>query len=147
MSANDIIEEIDTTRATPGVTGHIHFNAAVLMQNVEGIADRLATAYAEPALVPASPWLDPHPPGRPIAAAARDSSGGAIEVRFAPDAQQRIAWWVVQARIGDAWRTTILPGPERRYILRDDAASANVVTVIAVDRSGNASVPAIVRPR
>jgi uncharacterized lipoprotein YddW (UPF0748 family) len=145
MSANDIIEEIDTTRATPGVNGHIHFNATVLMQNVEGIADRLARAYVEPALVPASPWLDQVPPGRPIAAAARDSA--VIDVRFAPDGQQRIAWWVVQARVGESWRTSILPGVERRHILQGDAAAANLVSVIAVDRSGNASIPAIVRPR
>lgn len=147
MSAEDIIQEIQITRDTPGATGHILFNATVLMQNVEGIADRLAAAYAEPALVPASPWLDQMPPSRPVASATRDSSAGGVVLRFAPQARQKIQWWVVQSRIDGAWRTKILPGVERRHILRDDESAADLLSVTAVDRTGNASAAAIVRPR
>ena len=152
MSADDIVQEIFATRETPGATGHVHFNATVLMQNVEGIADRLVAVYAEPALVPASPWLDQVPPDRPIASATREGANGGgaegrTEVRFAPAAPARIGWWVVQTRTGETWRTEILPGAERRVILNDAAAPVDWVSVIAVDRSGNASPPAIVRPR
>ena len=151
MRADDIVQEIQLTRDTPGATGHIHFNATVLMRNIDGIADRLAASYAEPALVPASPWLDRMPPGRPIAAVARDSATGAdrFVVRFAPQegAKAMIGWWVLQSRVNGTWRTTILPGVERRYILKDDEADADLVSVIAVDRSGNAGVAALVRPR
>lgn len=155
MRADDIVEEIQLTRATPGATGHIHFNATVLMRNVDGIADRLAASYAEPALVPASPWLDKMPPGRPIAAVARDSASGSegFTVRFAPleggeaRGATAIGWWVLQSRVNGKWRTTILPGVDRRHILRENEAAADLVSIIAVDRSGNASVAAIVRPR
>jgi uncharacterized lipoprotein YddW (UPF0748 family) len=150
MRAAEIVQEIQLTRETPGATGHIHFNAAVLMRNIDGIADRLAAVYAEPALVPASPWLDTTPPGRPIAALARDSAESAdrLMLRFAPQegARATVAWWVVQARVKGSWRTTILPGPDRRHILKDEEAGADLLSVSAVDRGGNASVPALLRP-
>jgi uncharacterized lipoprotein YddW (UPF0748 family) len=151
MRAQEIVQEIEVTRETPGSTGHVHFNASVIMQNVDGIADRLMQLYAEPALVPASPWLDPLPPGRPIVAIARDNSTGSVEnlIRFAPaeGSSAQIGWWVVQPRVNGTWYTRILPGTERRHSLIDFDAGADVVSVIAVDRSGNASQPAIVRVR
>jgi uncharacterized lipoprotein YddW (UPF0748 family) len=150
MRASDIVQEIEVTRDTPGSTGHVHFNASIIMQNVDGIADRLAQLYEEPALVPASPWLDPMPPGRPIAAIARDNEGSVENlIRFAPaeGATAQIAWWVVQPRVAGTWYTRILPGAERRHSLIDGDARADIVSVIAVDRSGNASPPAIVRVR
>ena len=147
MSANDIVQEIALTRANVGATGHIHFNAAVLMQNADGIADRLAATYAEPALVPASPWLDRDKPPRPVASAARDSAAGSIEIRFAPNQREQVTWWAVQSRVGDEWVVAIVPGAERRHILTGDVGAVNLVAVTAVDRNGNASVPALVRPR
>ena len=147
MSASDIVQEIEATRENPGATGHIHFNAAVLMKNVDGIADRLATTYAEPALVPASPWLDRNGPPRPVASAARDTSAGSIDIRFAPAQREQVRWWVVQSRVNDEWVIAIVPGAERRHILTGDVAAVNLVAVTAVDRNGNASTPALIRPR
>jgi uncharacterized lipoprotein YddW (UPF0748 family) len=147
MTPQDIVQEIEITRDTPGATGHIHFNAKVLMDNVEGIADRLAEVYAEPALVPASPWLDKSGPGRPIAAAARDSAAGMVSVRFTPQARQAVSRWVVQVRANGAWVTHLLAGAERRFDLRDEARSIDLLSVSAVDRNGNLSVPAVIRPR
>ena len=144
MRPEDIIQEILITRETPGATGHILFNTRVLMDNTEWIADRLAPVYAEPALVPASPWLDDEPPPAPGVRVVRDSANAADVVHFAPHGNQRVAWWVVQSRIGGVWRTTILPGATRTHILKDDA-DAELVSVSAVDRSGNASAPVVVR--
>jgi uncharacterized lipoprotein YddW (UPF0748 family) len=151
MRAEEIVDEIRLTRDTPGATGHIHFNATVLMRNIDGIADKLAAAYVEPALVPASPWLDKLPPARPIAATSRENpTSTELVLRFAPaeGSGERVGWWVVQARVfGGTWLTTILPGTERRHILKGDESTADFVSVIAVDRSGNASSAAIVRAR
>jgi uncharacterized lipoprotein YddW (UPF0748 family) len=143
MSPDDIIEEIEITRHQPNATGHILFNASVLTRNVEGIADRLAAAYAEPALVPAFPWLDKVAPAKPTVRVVRDSSSGENVVRFSPREKQKIGWWVVQSRANGAWRTTILPGADRTHILND--AASDVVSVAAVDRTGNVSVAAVVR--
>jgi uncharacterized lipoprotein YddW (UPF0748 family) len=142
-----IAEQIRSTRGIPGATGHVHFNAAVLMQNVEGIADTLAALYAEPALIPASPWLDDKVPSRPVASAARDSTAETIDVRFAPVLREDVRWWVVQSRVNDEWVAAIVPGAERRHLLTGDVGAVNLVAVTAVDRNGNASIPALVRPR
>ena len=147
MTPADIAQEIRLTRQTPGATGHVHFNAAILMQNLEGIADTLAQVYAEPALMPASPWLDPNPPSRPVASAARDTAASTIEVRFAPSLRDQVSWWVVQSRVNDQWVLAIVPGAERRHLLTGDVGAVNLVAVTAVDRNGNASIPALIRPR
>ena len=55
-SAQEIMNQLALTRARH-VDGHIHFSMSALMQNRDGIADRLTAAYATPALVPESPWL------------------------------------------------------------------------------------------
>ena len=145
MSPDDIVEEIQITRETPGATGHVLFNAKVLMDNVEGIADRLATMYAEPALVPASPWLDKSAPPRPIARIVHDTTSGVSTLRLAPAAAaDPVRHWAVQSRVNGAWRTTLLPGSDRTYILKDEN-TADYISVVAVDRAGNASDPTVVR--
>jgi uncharacterized lipoprotein YddW (UPF0748 family) len=141
MSADEIVREIFLTRETQGATGHILFNAKVLMDNLDGIADRLTSMYAEPAIMPASPWLDKLPPPRPAAAVRSDSAGAAC-VRFAPTGDAYIANWVVQVRGTSGWRTAVLPGAQR-YIFSPDALDA--VSVAGVDRNGNLSPPVILR--
>ena len=143
MSPDDIVQEIQITRETPGATGHVLFNARVLMNNVEGIADRLASLYAEPALVPASPWLDSAPPSKPVVHIVRDGVAGASAIGFASRKGERVWQWVVQSRVNGGWRTALLPGTERTYILKDDASDADYVSVAAVDRTGNVSPAAI----
>lgn len=148
MRAADIVEQIAITRETPGATGHVLFNAKVLMENVDGIADWLALLYGEPAIGPPSPWLDRVAPGRPTARLAIDGASGALVARFTPQPSQMVGRWVVQTRAGGVWRTTVLPGTLRTYILKEDEAAADLVAVSAVDRTGNASAAAILeRPR
>jgi hypothetical protein len=56
-------------RTRPDATGHIHFSMAALMQDRDGIATLLQIGpYAQPALVPATPWLDDRCCGRPARA-------------------------------------------------------------------------------
>lgn len=144
LRADEIVRQIRITRETPGATGHITFNAKVVMQNVDSIADKLAALYAEPALVPASPWLDSVPPPRPRVDIVTDSVSGEPVVRFAPGDEQGIQRWVFQTRVSGAWRTVVLPGVERTHILKDDESGADRVRVAAVDRAGNIGEPAIV---
>ncbi len=144
MSADDIIEEIRLTREQPGATGHLLFNASVLMSNVERIADRLAQTYAEPALVPAMPWLDSLKPEPPTVTIAIDSLDVTV-LRFEPGGSKPLASWLVQSRVGGTWLTTILPGPERTHILNGEEAKADAISVVVVDRVGNTSPAVILR--
>ena len=146
MSADDIVEEIALTRATPGATGHIHFNARVLMDNVDGIADRLATLYADPALVPASPWLDETAPDAPNVRVTDSASAQVVRMEI-PAGPDSVRQWVVQARVNGRWHTRVLPAALQTYILQDELAAADAVAVTAVDRTGNTSAPTVVQPR
>jgi uncharacterized lipoprotein YddW (UPF0748 family) len=56
-SAKEIANQIELTRKQQGASGAIHFSMKALMQNSAGIADQLKQSYAEPALVPETPWL------------------------------------------------------------------------------------------
>ena len=71
--ASEIIEQIRLTRAQPGATGNVHFSMKVFLDDPDGLNERLmAGPYAQPALVPATPWLGVGTPPAPI---ARRASG------------------------------------------------------------------------
>src|SRR5262249_14679558 len=76
--AQEIAEQIKLTRAQKGASGNIHFSAKALVKNTGGVADVMAELYAEPALPPAYPWLDPTPVPKP--SATLDISGGQCKV-------------------------------------------------------------------
>ena len=59
---DEIVRQIALLRMRSGVTGHIHFSAAAIVQNRRGIADELAASvYLNPARVPNTPWLPSRP--------------------------------------------------------------------------------------
>ncbi len=144
ISADEIVREIELTRAQAGANGHVLFNATVLMNNVGRIADKLALAYREPALIPAMPWLDRGVPAMPDASIAIDSLETMV-VRFQPADAKALSSWLVQVRTDGAWRNAILPAGERTIILSGPDARADAISVTAVDRVGNLSSPAILR--
>jgi hypothetical protein len=144
MSADDIVREIFLTRETAGATGHILFNAKVLMDNLDGIADRLASMYAEPAIMPASPWLDKLPPPRPNVRVRTDSASAWQCAVFTPAGGARVAQWVVQQHFASGWKTTVLPRIAGYIFSSGNIADA--VSIAAVDRNGNLSPSVVLRP-
>jgi uncharacterized lipoprotein YddW (UPF0748 family) len=70
--AEELVRQIEATRAQPGATGNVHFSMKALMRNYDGIADTLkAGVYSEPALVPESPWLKERPAKTQVSAERR----------------------------------------------------------------------------
>ena len=60
---DEIVRQIALLRSQSGVTGHIHFSAAAIVQNRRGIAEVLAASmYVNEARIPDTPWLAPRPP-------------------------------------------------------------------------------------
>ena len=58
-SAEEIVNQITVTRGQAGAQGHVHFSMKALLENRDGLADRLQQeTYAERASVPESPWLE-----------------------------------------------------------------------------------------
>jgi uncharacterized lipoprotein YddW (UPF0748 family) len=141
---DEVIKQIQLTRAQPGATGNVHFNMTVFMQNPDNLNDRLLReVYGEPALVPASPWLDRHAPAAPRAVVRTDATSGARVLDLDPGAsapESSAPWlWVLQTRTAEGWRTQILPATERVALLATRGGTPPLdVRVTAVDRVGNA---------
>jgi uncharacterized lipoprotein YddW (UPF0748 family) len=141
-TADAFVEQIRLTRAQPGATGHVHFSMRALQDNRGGLATRLAAeTYREPALVPASPWLDREPP---LAASVelRDSTiADSVVLALRPGGEESSWLYVVRGRYGARWSTDVIPG---YYAFRSlprtrDGAPLDRVVVQAVDRVGNLS--------
>ncbi len=138
--ARELLDQVaqQRSRAEPGdawpvgAGGHIHFSMVALMQDRDGIATRLqAGPYAQPALVPATPWLDATPVPLPVLSLP---SGG-TRVAFSPGAGSTPRQWAVWLRRAGVWQLQLLPGRERSI----DAAGADRVVLSAVDRVGKTS--------
>ncbi|MDK2970564.1 MAG: hypothetical protein PWP23_319 [Candidatus Sumerlaeota bacterium] len=141
--ANEIVREIDVTRAQPGASGHILFRAANIKGNVGGIKDALAKqSYTVPALVPPSPWLDNEAPAAPVI--SFDPATGLVSWRS--NGQEPAFVWTIAAEVSPGkWWMDTLPAGQTSLKLKAGAKPA-VIAVSAVDRLGNESQKAIIRP-
>jgi uncharacterized lipoprotein YddW (UPF0748 family) len=138
-SAEELIRQIEATRAQPGATGNVHFSMKALQRNYDAIADKLKQGlYAEPALVPESSWLGDDSPAQPKFGARRDSNGVAVDMKL-PSGKP--PWlWVVRVRTGHRWKIEIVPGHNERYLVSlqpgDKPAEATVSAVTRLGREG-----------
>jgi len=142
---DDILKRIDITRKQPGATGIIYFSAKPIMEDKGGIFTQLKqSAYAAPALVPPSPWLDTQAPDAPVPTATRDIATGALAVQWvkpkAPDAFLA----TVYARVGGTWRFDVVPAGTSGYHFPAAGAVPDAVSVAFVDRTGNESAKSAV---
>ncbi len=133
--ASEVEAQITATRAQPGATGHVHFSMKALANNPGGVADAIKAAYAEPALVPATPWAGLAPPAAPVVA----WTDAGLRVAPAGDGVRLV---VVRAFAGGAWTTAIRPaGGDGTTV--PFATRPTRVVVTAVDRAGTESEPAV----
>lgn len=146
--ADEIVQQVLLTRQSAtsspngGATGNVFFSMKGLMRDVDSIDAKLAPLYAEPALVPASSWLDRTPPARPSATYLTSNATGEPYVRLAPGSGERPWLWVVRTLQGGQWHTEILPDEVRLHRLGTfGAGDLERVVVNAVDRVGNLSAP------
>ena len=141
--AEEILRQIDLTRTRPAAGGHVHFSMVALMQDRRGVAKSLKDqTYAQPALVPATPWLGAEAPGAPgIAQRRLTGEAGRRSVTLAPAAGRPTARFAVWKRYGAQWRFSVQPVSEPVVSLAADPVwgAVDVVVVSAVDRLGNES--------
>jgi uncharacterized lipoprotein YddW (UPF0748 family) len=136
----EITRQIAATRRQPGAGGEIFYHLRNLTDNA-ALADAVRTACAQPALVPASPWLDSIPPGKPKLTVAENSRSS---LRLQWETADKPAWlWVLQFRTNQVWTTEILPAVRTNWAFAKPAPEW--VSVCAVDRVGNLSPPAAVK--
>lgn len=138
-AAQEIADQIDLTRAHTVASGNIHFSMQAIEKNARDIATTLAASYAQPALIPASPWLDDEVPAAP--ALTLESMGDQHTLYLQAD---ETAWlWVVRTRYDSGWMLTIVPGWKHVLPLPPhEGHTVREVVISAVDRVGNTSAPA-----
>ena len=142
--AREVIDQVALTRTRAAATGHVHFSMVALMQDREGLATSLQQgAYAEPALVPATPWLGSERPAAPRLSRA----GAAPGVRAGAGPGSVPVAWAVWQRVQGRWRFAVQPVRARDAMsvlaleepLQGLAPDAQAVVVSAVDRLGHES--------
>jgi uncharacterized lipoprotein YddW (UPF0748 family) len=170
----EVFDQVQETRHQLGPgSGNVHFPMNAFVHNRDSLMERLdAGPYAEPALVPASPWLasgisaapavravaaqagvelqvEPAVPGtpHPVPGTPRD----ATRTRRPATPTQRAGdprWWVVRARYPDGWRALIVDAAQRTVRLAADpeALLPAWITVSAIDRAGQESPAVVVTP-
>ncbi len=165
--ADELNAQVRATRAS-GATGDIYFSMRALMPVATAARDTVlvgvatqpprqasaaalteklhAELYAEPALIPASPWLSKRRPDAPAAVVRVDRATGDYVLSLTPSTRGGVSWFTVRARSQGAWRSWILPGAQRRLVVAgseagSEAGEAPRVVVTAVDRYGNESAP------
>ena len=146
----ELIDQIGRTRAQRGATGDVFFSMKTLMQDPDSIVEHLARdAYAQPALVPASPWLGERAPGVPLIEARVDAASGESVLDLDPASGENAPWlWVVQSLTQSGWTTQILPGTTLTHFLAPrNAQPPSDVRAYAVTRTGMISPAARVTPR
>jgi uncharacterized lipoprotein YddW (UPF0748 family) len=145
--SEEIIRQIHTTRAQDGAEGNIHFSIRALVRNSDNLIQRIdADAYREPALVPASPWLDNTIPSRPIVRS--DVLGSDVLLTLGTENNDDVWLWTIRSKHRREWRTEIIPGWKNGFRVRGDDAKRppSVIAVTAVSRTGNESVTVLFGP-
>jgi uncharacterized lipoprotein YddW (UPF0748 family) len=138
FQADEIGRQIQTVRQ-PGSNGgviHYHLRSITEKAALNAVVRR---EYAQPALVPATPWLDSQPPKKPkLAVTTGDDSASARWENGGPEPAQ---WWLLQVCTSNVWTTQILPaGQTDRYF---EKPKFTAISLRAVDRLGNVSAPAV----
>jgi uncharacterized lipoprotein YddW (UPF0748 family) len=144
--SEEILNQIAVTRAQMGATGNVYFSMRTLMADADNLPRKLiAGPYANKTLVPASPWLDSVAPLSPLVRVGRDAVTLASTVSLQPQGTEATWLWLIRTRIGNDWTIDVVPGLQRFYMipLLTGGGYADAVSVSAVDRSGNESVPVV----
>lgn len=149
LGAAQMLDQIRLTRAQEGASGEVFFSMSNLVQDPDSVTERIARdSYAQPALVPASPWLDIAVPPTPAVVTRVDPKSGELIADLNPPAGVAQPWlWVLQTRSDAGWTTQILPGAQVTPILAGRGQIPPTdVRVYAVGRTGNLSLPTRVVP-
>lgn len=136
FSPEQIESQVFLTHYTPGSHGSVHFSMKALLENREGISDRLAgNAYSEIALVPESPWIECPIVDAPAVRTTKDSEGGvAVTWESQSPAVRR---WVVYSLYETGWAATVVAGTESTFKLNSEPGkSPRAVAVGGVDGAG-----------
>jgi uncharacterized lipoprotein YddW (UPF0748 family) len=138
----EISAQIRVTRRNAGASGNLLWSMSALQPNKGGAGSELVrSAYTQPALVPASPWLSRQLPQKPTASTTPAGSGWTISWQAA--GPEHVSLWLLQCKESKGWTTEIIPGSQTSRRLSSRSGLPAAVSIRAVDRCGNLSAPAV----
>ncbi|HXR03975.1 MAG TPA: family 10 glycosylhydrolase [Verrucomicrobiae bacterium] len=137
---DEIARQIAATRQQPGAGGEIFYHLRNLTDTA-GLANVVRAAYPQPALVPASPWLEAMLPGKPRLTIA-ENSRTSLRLQW-QTADSRASLWILQFRTNQVWTTEILPAARTNWAFAKPAP--DLIAISAVDRADGVSTPAALR--
>jgi hypothetical protein len=149
-----------------GSSGTIHFSMKAIMENREGLTDRLKTnTYLSPALSPQTPWLNIEKTTAPVVAILKpsdlkssdqNSSGGGPQVTWSSSNPQSVRRWCLYRLIEDRWEVSIHGSQIDRAPIESDEApgtqgsgtqgsgkKVRAIALAAVDGAGAIGPPTI----
>ncbi len=138
FSTDEIGRQIDAVRTQTSNGGEIHYHLRSLTENAD-LAKLVAAKYAQPALTPATAWLNSTPP--PLMRLSVLTDKNSVRVRWDSGGAEPARLWLLQTLSNGKWQTEILPGGQTSRNFIDSWPEA--VSLRAVDRSGNLSESAI----
>jgi uncharacterized lipoprotein YddW (UPF0748 family) len=134
--ATEIVEQIKLTRAEKGAGGNVHFSMKALVKNTGKVADALKEVYAEPALVPATPWVKEKAPGKPALEWGTKDGRRALTIR---PAGEGVRLYVVRQRSATGWALRLVSAAGERPVTVTFEEAPLRVAVSAVGRAGDES--------
>jgi uncharacterized lipoprotein YddW (UPF0748 family) len=136
--AAEIVAEVKVTREQIAEPGNVFFSMKAISNNAGGKADALKAVYAEPALVPAMPWLGKRP-SVTLDVAWRDRDGRRALVVTPTGDPVRL--FVVRSKAGGKWDVRIHAADGAKAVAIPFTESPEKVLVSAVDRIGQETGP------
>jgi hypothetical protein len=149
-NAAEIGDQIAATRKHPGASGNVHFSYVALTR--KPVADVLAKAYPERALVPASPWLGEAKPGKPeLSWGEANAIDRKLQVR--PPGGEPVRHYVIRQLVGGEWSVALRAATSGREekdgrftVVAGIDPRATRVVVTAISRTGVEGGPAELKP-
>lgn len=144
-SPEQIESQVFLSHHTPGSHGSIHFSMKALLENREGISDRLAgNAYSDVALVPESPWIDSPTLPAPTVRVEKHPERG-LSVTWNLPSQDSVRRWNIQTLYDTTWKPVIVGRTEStKYLHADQGVEPRAVAVSAINGAGVESPATIV---
>lgn len=136
----EIVNQINVTRRHANA-GHIHWSVMALMKNSALDAALAKEIYQQPALIPASPWLNStSPPSPKLSVNIWKKS---VHAEWKNSTGERAAGWVLQSRTDGNWTTQIFPANRLDAYLNN--TNPDAIVIRSVGRTGNLSEPVVWR--
>ncbi len=140
----EILNQVMIVRGmNPTGPGICMFSMRSLLRREGQLAAQLKDGpFAEPALIPASPWLDNEPPAAPVVHMAKRAEH--VQVSWTAGSVEPVSLWVLYSQSASGWSYRILPGRVEKIELAIGDGVLSRVAISAIDRSRNESEKTVI---